>query len=135
MKNNAAKAATIDAYISGFPAEIQRILKQVRTTIRRAAPAARETISYQIPAFMSEGPLVYFAAFKNHIGFFPTASGIRNFKKALSAYESAKGSVRFPLDQPMPLRLIARITKFRLKENRARANTIRKNKHIVSGKS
>jgi uncharacterized protein YdhG (YjbR/CyaY superfamily) len=132
MKNKAAKATTIDEYISGFPYEIQRVLKQVRSTIRKAAPAAQETISYRVPAFRLEGPLVYFAAFKNHVGFFPTSSGIWNFKKELGAYESAKGSVRFPLDQPMPLGLIARITKFRLKENQARAKARRKNKHMVS---
>jgi uncharacterized protein YdhG (YjbR/CyaY superfamily) len=126
MKNKAAKATTIDEYISGFPRDIQRLLKQVRSTIRKAAPAAQETISYRVPAFMFEGSLVYFAAFKNHIGFFPTSSGITHFKNELSAYESAKGSVRFPLDQPIPLDLITKITRFRVKENQARAKAKRK---------
>src|SRR5436853_7589579 len=108
-----AELKTIADYIASFPRDVQRILKQVRTTIRKAAPRAHETISYRIPAFMLEGPVVYFAAFKNHLGFYPTASGISQFKRELSGYKGAKGSVQFPLDQPIPLQLIAKITKFR----------------------
>jgi uncharacterized protein YdhG (YjbR/CyaY superfamily) len=119
---------TTSDYIAGFPRPIQRILKQVRNTIRKAAPKARETISYRIPAFMQEGPVVYFAAFKRHLGFFPTSSGIRRFKKELSGYRGAKGSVQFPLDQPMPLKLIAEITRFRVKENLERAQAKKKQK-------
>ena len=121
MKKNSHKPATIDDYISGFAPEIQRLLKQVRNTIRKAAPKAQETISYGIPAFMLEGPVVYFAAFKHHIGFYPTSSGTRAFKKELSSYKGAKGSVQFPLDQPMPLNLIAKMARFRVKENLERA--------------
>ena len=112
-----APAQTIDEYISGFPKDIQKILQEMRKTIRTAAPDAEETINYAIPTFKLNGNLVHFAAFKNHIGFYPAPSGIDAFKKELSAYEGAKGSVKFPLDQPMPLGLITRIVKFRVKEN------------------
>lgn len=112
---------TIDDYIAGFPAEIQTLLQKVRATVRKAAPGAEETISYRIPTFRLEGNLVHFAAFKNHIGFYPTASGIKNFKKELAAYKTAKGSVQFPVERPIPYGVITRIVKFRVKENRARA--------------
>ena len=115
MKSNPTQ--TIDEYISGFPKDIQKILQEMRKTIRTAAPDAEETINYAIPTFKLNGNLVHFAAFKNHIGFYPAPSGIDAFKKELSAYEGAKGSVKFPLDQPMPLGLITRIVKFRVKEN------------------
>ena len=118
MKKN--QSENIDAYISGFPKETQKILNEIRATIRKAAPEAEETISYAIPTFKLNGNLVHFAAFKNHIGFYPAPSGIEAFKKELSAYEGAKGSVQFPLDQPMPLSLISRIVKFRVKENLGR---------------
>lgn len=109
-----------DDYAAGFPANAQRILRKIRTTIKKAAPKAKETISYKMPAFMLNGMLVYFAAFKNHIGFYPRMSAIRKFRKELSKYKGAKGSVRFPLDQPIPYDLIARIVKFRVRENLAR---------------
>lgn len=112
---------TIDEYIAGFPKEVQTILKRIRTTVQKAAPDAEETINYGIPTFTLKGNLVHFAGFKSHIGFYPTPSGIVKFKKELSAYEGAKGSVKFPLDQPIPYGLIARITKFRVKENLERA--------------
>ncbi|MGH7937879.1 MAG: iron chaperone, partial [Chthoniobacterales bacterium] len=102
--------------------EVQEILKRIRRTIRKGAPDAEEAISYRMPAFMLKGVLVYFAAFKKHIGLYPRASGIAKFKKDLSAYKSAKGSVQFPLDKPIPYDLIARIVKFRVKENLGKAS-------------
>ena len=112
------KSKTIDGYIKTFPEDIQRILEKMRKTIRRAAPEAVESISYQIPTFKLNGNLVWFAAFKKHIGFYPTSSGIQAFKKELSPYKAAKGSVQFPLDKPIPYDLVEKIVKFRLKENR-----------------
>ncbi|HET9745190.1 MAG TPA: DUF1801 domain-containing protein [Chitinophagaceae bacterium] len=107
----------IDEYIAAFPADVQKILQQIRSGIHKAAPQAEETIKYAIPTFTLEGiNLVHFAAFKNHIGFYPTPTGIEEFKKELSAFKGAKGSVQFPLDKPMPLALITRIVKFRVKE-------------------
>jgi len=108
----------VDEYISTFPKETQELLKQVRKTIRQAAPDADESISYGMPAYKLNGkPLVYFAAFKNHIGFYATPTGHKEFADELSKYKQGKGSVQFPLDKPMPLDLIERITKFRVKEN------------------
>ena len=111
------KPKNIDEYISTFPEPVQKILESVRMTIQKAAPEAKETINYGIPTFSLNGNLVHFAAFKNHIGFYPTPEGIEAFKKELSSYESAKGSVQFPLDQPMPLPLITKIVKYRVEQN------------------
>jgi uncharacterized protein YdhG (YjbR/CyaY superfamily) len=111
--------STIDEYIGTFPKDIQATLEELRQTIKKAAPDAVETISYQMPAFRLRGNLVYFAAFKNHFGFYPTSSGIEAFKKELSSYETSKGAVRFPMDKPLPLSLIRRIVKYRVKENLA----------------
>ncbi|MBM3181597.1 MAG: hypothetical protein FJZ86_14790 [Chloroflexi bacterium] len=108
---------SIDDYIATFPEDTQKILKEIRAVIKAAAPEAVEKISYQMPTFFMNGNLVHFAAFKKHIGFYPTPSGIEAFKKELSVYEGAKGSVQFPLDKPMPLKLISRIVKFRVAEN------------------
>ena len=121
MKPESKAPTTIDEYIAGFPPDVQKILRQVRTTIRQAAPGAEETISYRMPTFTLNGYLVYFAGFKNHIGFYPIPTGIEQFKKELARYEQGKGSVQFPLDQPMPYDLIRKIVKFRVKENLARA--------------
>ena len=110
---------TIDEYIGTFPANVQDTLQKLRQTIGRAAPGAKETISYQIPTFTLEGNLVHFAGFKNHIGFYPASSGIEAFKNELSRYKGAKGSVQFPINEPLPLPLISRIVKFRVKENLA----------------
>jgi uncharacterized protein YdhG (YjbR/CyaY superfamily) len=107
---------TIDEYIGGFPTEVQEILKKIRQTIHNAAPEAGEAISYQMPTFKMKGNLVHFAAFKNHIGFYPTPSGTEAFQKELAPYKGGKGSIRFPLDQPIPYSLIERIVKFRVKE-------------------
>jgi len=114
---------SIDEYIGTFPQEIQILLEQVRTTIKQAAPEAEEAIKYAMPTFVLNGNLVHFAAFKNHIGFYPVPSGIEAFKKELSVYKGAKGSVQFPLDKPMPLKLISEIVKFRVNENRLKAKT------------
>jgi uncharacterized protein YdhG (YjbR/CyaY superfamily) len=108
---------TIDEYIAAFPKNIQRILQELRQAIRDSAPKAEETISYQIPAFKLNGNLVYFAAFKNHIGFYPTSSGIEAFKEELCDYEVSKGTVRFPINKPIPLDLIRKIVSYRVKEN------------------
>lgn len=111
----------IDRYIAGFPEEIQNILQAVRATIRKAAPDASETIAYGIPTFTLQGNLVHFAAFKQHIGFYPAPSGLEAFKDELAGYKGAKGSVQFPLDEAMPLDIIAKIVAFRVKENLGKA--------------
>jgi uncharacterized protein YdhG (YjbR/CyaY superfamily) len=108
---------TIDEYIRTFPPDIQDILQKIRQTVQKAAPDAVETISYQMPAFKLNGKvLVYFAAFKNHIGFYPTPSGITSFEKELSPYEKGKGTVQFPLNKPIPYDLVEKIAIFRAKE-------------------
>ena len=106
-----------DDYARRFPKEAQQLLKKMRLTIKKAAPQAKETISYGIPAFTLNGMLVWFAAFQSHIGFYPRTSAIAAFKKELSAYKGAKGSVQFPFDEPLPLALVSRIVKFRVKQN------------------
>jgi uncharacterized protein YdhG (YjbR/CyaY superfamily) len=121
MKTKQTAPSTIDEYIAGFPPEVQAILQKIRLTIRKAAPGAQETISYQMPTFTLHGNLVHFAAFKNHIGFYPTPTGTEKFQKELATYKGGKGSVQFPLDQPIPYGLIAKIVKFRVKENSAKA--------------
>lgn len=114
------KATNIDEYINGFPEHIRNILQQVRATIQKAAPLAGETISYGIPTFTLNGNLVHFAAFKNHIGFYPAPTAIKEFEKEFSIYKTSKGSVQFPLDKPMPLNLISKIVKYRVKINSAK---------------
>jgi uncharacterized protein YdhG (YjbR/CyaY superfamily) len=116
-----AKPATIDEYIASFPEEIQIVLEKVRQTIQKAAPDAKETISYGIPTFTLNGNLVHFAAFKNHIGFYATPTGHEAFAEELSNYKQGKGSVQFPLNKPMPFDLITRIVAFRVKELQAKA--------------
>lgn len=112
-----ANTNNIDRYISDFPANTKVILEQLRDTIRKIVPEAEESINYGIPTFKLNGNLVHFAAFKNHIGFYPAPSGISAFKKELSVYKTAKGSVQFPIDKPLPLEIITEIVKFRVKEN------------------
>jgi len=114
---------TIDAYIAGFPDDVQDILKKIRRIISDAATDAEEVVKCQIPTFVLGGNLVHFATFKNHIGFYPTPSGIDQFKDALSGYNSAKGSVQFPLDSPIPYDLIDRIVKSKVKECRDRMSS------------
>jgi uncharacterized protein YdhG (YjbR/CyaY superfamily) len=111
---------TIDDYINTFPESTRHILRELRQTIREAAPDAQETINYQIPTFTLNGNLVHFAAFEKHVGFYPTPSGMEAFKKELSSYKGAKGSVQFPIDEPLPLPLIRRIVEYRVKENLAK---------------
>ena len=117
MKTDSKSVKDIDEYIASFPADVQIVLKQIRASIKKAAPDAKEAIKYQIPTFTLNGNLVHFAAFKNHIGFYPTPSGIEAFKQELSGYKSAKGSVQFALSEPMPLSLIERIVRFRVDES------------------
>ncbi len=114
MKTNLT--TSIDAYIAGFPKEVQEKLQQMRATIKKAAPKAEEAIKYGIPTFVQNGNLVHFGGYKNHIGFYPTPNGLEEFKKELSVYESSKGTAKFPLDKPLPLGLITKIVKFRLKK-------------------
>jgi uncharacterized protein YdhG (YjbR/CyaY superfamily) len=116
-----ATSTDIDGCISTFPPGTQKLLKLLRATIRKAAPKAEEKISYGIPTFHLNGNLVHFSGYKNHIGFYPGASGIKHFKKELSPYKNSKGSVQFPLDKPLPLALITKIVKFRVKENLGKA--------------
>ncbi|HWM51771.1 MAG TPA: DUF1801 domain-containing protein [Thermoplasmata archaeon] len=112
---------TIDEYIKALPEDVQGILQKIRLTIRKAAPKAVESISYQMPTFKLNGKgLVYFAAFKNHIGFYPIPSGVKAFEKELSPYKQGKGSVQFPIDKPIPHELVRRIVRFRAKENQER---------------
>ncbi|MEO8610492.1 MAG: DUF1801 domain-containing protein [Chloroflexota bacterium] len=119
---------SIDEYISTFPEDIQKILETVRATIHAAAPEASEKISYQMPTFDLKGNLVHFAAFKNHIGFYPTPSGTAAFKDEIARYQGDKGSIRFPLDEPMPLDLISRIVNMRVAENLKKAEEKSKKK-------
>ena len=121
-----SKPENIDEYITHFPKHVQEILEQLRVTIRNAAPDAAETIRYQMPTFRLKGNLVHFAAYKHHIGFYPTPSGIEKFKKELFAYKGAKGSVQFPIDKPLPFELIGEIVKFRVQENLERAKAKKK---------
>jgi len=111
----------IDAYIADFPADKQQLLKQMRTIIQKAAPKAVEKISYGMPCFFQEGNLVYFAAMKNHMGFYPSSSGVANFTQELKAYVTSKGAIQLPLDKPLPVKLITMIVKFRVLENLEKA--------------
>lgn len=117
MDGNAANPTTIDEYIAQYPPDVQEILAKIRAVIHKAAPLAEERISYQMPAFYLKGILVYFGVSRQHIGFYPTPSGIEAFKAELTPYKWAKGSVQFPLDEPLPYDLISRIVKFRVAEN------------------
>jgi uncharacterized protein YdhG (YjbR/CyaY superfamily) len=117
MRSDHSDITAVDQYIQAHSEHVRGLLTELRDAIRRAAPDATEKISYGVPTFYYHGNLVHFAAFKNHIGFYPTPSGIEAFKGELQGYKGAKGSVQFPLDQPMPLDLIARIVQFRANEN------------------
>lgn len=114
---NSNSYGTIDEYIQAFPPPVQDILQKIRQTVRRAAPEASEGISYQMPTFRHNGNLVHFAAYKNHIGFYPSPTGTEAFKEALAQYKGGKGSIRFPLDKPVPYDLIEKIVRFRVAEN------------------
>ena len=117
MDKNKPKPSTIDEYIFQYPVDIQQILQRVRATIKAAAPDATERISYGMPGFYQNGMLVWFAGYKNHIGFYPTGQGVEMFKDELSAYKFSKGAVQFPLDKPIPYDLITMITKYRVEQN------------------
>jgi len=118
MKNKPTNST--EYYIASFPKETQVLLKQMRAIISKAAPRAQECIAYQMPAFKLNGPLVYFAGYEKHIGFYPTAYGIKTFENEIAGYKSSKGAVQFPLDRPLPVGLITKIVKFRVKENLAK---------------
>jgi uncharacterized protein YdhG (YjbR/CyaY superfamily) len=113
----------IDEYIAAFPADIQKLLKSIRSTIRKAAPKAEETIKYAMPTFMLNGNLIHFAAYKKHIGIYPVPRGDESFKKSLEAYEGNKSTMRIPLDEPPPLALIGKIVKYNMKRNREKDKT------------
>ncbi len=117
MEAKKSGPATLEEYIAQFPEEVQAILAQVRTTIKGAAPQVEERISYGMPGYFLKGRLVWFGAHKNHIGFYPTGSGIEAFREELAGYKQSKGAVQFPLDQPLPYDLIAKIVRFRVEEN------------------
>jgi uncharacterized protein YdhG (YjbR/CyaY superfamily) len=121
MESSRKTLSSIDEYIAQFPEDIQKKLQELRATIHAAAPNAVEKISYMMPAFALNGILVYFAAFKNHISFFPTGSGVEHFMAELTDYATSKGTIQFPLDKPMPLELVSRITAFRVQENLKKA--------------
>ncbi len=121
MMEDKPKPKNIDEYIAAFPENIQVMLAELRATIQAAAPAAEEKISYQMPTFALNGNLVHFAAFKNHIGLYPAPTGLEAFQEELSVYKTGKGSVQFPIDQPLPLDLIRKIVQYRVAENAQRA--------------
>lgn len=123
---------SVDAYIESSPAEVQPLLRKIRSVIRKAAPDAEETISYQMPAFRQHGILLYFAAFKNHIGLYPPIRGDARLEKAVAPYAGEKGNLRFPLDQPIPFELIERITRFRARQDAAIAAAKRKRRGTAS---
>ena len=122
------QAENIDQYIRHFPSDVQKILTKIRTTIRKAAPEAEEAIKYAIPTFVLKGNLVHFAAYQNHIGFYPAPAGIKAFKEETKPYESGKGTLKFPLDKPIPFDLISRIVKFRVQQNLEKVKLKKKTK-------
>lgn len=126
MNSPTLPAASIDEYIASAPAVVRPILEKIRRTIASAAPSAQEVISYRMPAFRLKGILVYFAAFKHHIGLFPPVSGDSKLEKDVAPFAGPKGNLRFPLDQPMPYALIRRIVQLRVKQDRLRAEAKRK---------
>jgi uncharacterized protein YdhG (YjbR/CyaY superfamily) len=128
VKDKRTAPKDIDEYIAGFPSDVRPILEKVRATIRKAAPQAQEKIGYGIPTFTLSGNLVHFAGYEKHIGFYPAASGIAKFKRELSGFKSAKGSVQFPLGEPVPYGLIGKIVKFRVAENSGKTVRARKKK-------
>ena len=119
---------TIDEYVAAFPPDVQSILRKIRLTIRKAAPQAEEKISYKMPAFALDGDLIYFAAFKKHIGIYPPVRGDEKLSKELSRYRGEKGNLKLPLDEPIPYDLIRKVVKFRLKEHLERVRSKRKRK-------
>jgi len=127
MKTKPASPQNIDDYIADFPADVQEVLQKIRITIKKAASMAEEAISYKIPTFNLKGQyLIYFAAYKKHIGLYPVPSGDEEFNQEISIYQAGKGTLRFPLDKPIPYKLISKIVKIRAKENSAKATANRK---------
>lgn len=122
MKAENIKFKNIDEYIETFPKNIQIILNEIRKVIMLAAPNAEEKISYNMPTFFLNGNLVHFAGYKNHVGFYPTPSGIVNFAEELKSYKTSKGAIQFPIDKPLPVKTITKIVKFRVKENSSKPN-------------
>jgi len=134
INSRTATAKNVDEYIKRYPADVQPVLQKIRQTIRKTAPEAKEVISYQIPGYMQNGVLIFFAAYKNHISVYPAPRENVAFKKELSAYKGGKGTVQFPIGQPVPYNLIMRITQFRLRENKERAATKNKPAKKTSAK-
>src|SRR4051812_15861252 len=132
MKKDNIVPQTIDEYIMGFPGDIQEKLEALRATIRKAAPDAEEIISYAMPTFYLKGNLVHFAAFKNHIGIYPAPAGIEAFKEELSQYKTSKGAVQFPIDKPLPLSLVSKMVKYRVKQSLEKATIKEKSKKVKS---
>ncbi len=128
MQANSKVAGNIDEYIEQFPANVQAILQKLRTIIKKTAPAAEELISYQMPAFKYHGMLVYFAGYKNHIGFYPTSSPMKVFRDRLTNYKTSKGAIQFPINEAIPITLVKDIVKFRIKENLEKENAKLKKK-------
>jgi uncharacterized protein YdhG (YjbR/CyaY superfamily) len=126
IKDSKAIYSTVDEYIAASPKEVRQLLKQMRATIKAAAPKAEELISYGMPGYKYHGMLVYFAVYKNHIGFYATPRGHKAFVKELAKYKQGKGSVQFPVEEPLPLSLITKIVKFRVKENLNKINSMQK---------
>jgi uncharacterized protein YdhG (YjbR/CyaY superfamily) len=126
MEKKTSAILTIDEYIRAFPKPVQKKLESIRRLVRKLAPEAQEKISYQIPTFYLNGNLVHFAAFKSHIGFYPTPSGINEFQEELSKYKNGKGSVQFPMEDPLPMELIRRMVEYRIEKNKKKANAYRK---------
>ena len=117
MRDDLTAPRNIDEYIAGFPPEVRKVLERVRLTIRKAAPGAEEAIKYKIPAFTLKGNLIYFAAHQNHVGIYPVPKGMKEFQKEIAGYRGGKGTIRFPLGEPVPLDLLRKIVEFRVKEN------------------
>lgn len=131
MKTGEGAPGSVDAYIAGFPPDVRAILRKMRATIRKAAPGAAERISWGMPAYVLDGMLAFFAACEKHVSIFPGPSGIEKFRKELAAYGTSRGTVRFSLGQPIPYGLIGRIVRYRVKENRVRAEAKLKNKRFI----
>jgi uncharacterized protein YdhG (YjbR/CyaY superfamily) len=134
MATQRAKVTTVQEYIELFPPDVREVLESVRAVIRNVIPEAKETISYQIPTFVLDGPVVHFAAFKKHIGMYPPVRGDAKLEAAVEKYANEKGNLAFPLDEPMPLRLIERIVKFQVRQNAARAAEKKPRKHRPTAK-
>ena len=126
MEARMSDTGSVDAYIQSYPEHVQRKLQSIRAAINMAVPEAKEKISYGMPGFMYKGPLMYFAAFTNHIGIYPTPNGVEEFKSELSQYKQGKGSVQIPVNEEMPLELITRIAVFRAEENRQKESARKK---------